>query len=598
MGAMMGIGAVSQGAASLLNSFLGFVNKRAQLRGQQNAYNTISGSLPFQQQLMLSLLDPARQNALGQYDIGTGLGIGTAENPGLILQTIAQLGADREQLGQMYAGLGLTPQQSQWIDSLGQWAGGAQARGETLGARGDNAAATNSSLTDFFSNLMQNMPTTGRDVGNDIMAARGQDATGNYISQIAQNLIGAGGKSAELADILKITSALMATGGRTSGLDSAANSALALITGQDPYAQQGLQSASQILNSGGSTPTSQSAMQIAQKLLEGGGNRASNDAMTLAQERYGANPLMSTNDALGALSQQIGSQALKNAKMANAQAYLRGGGPGATLASGSAEQARRDASAAGLEAQANAVSQFLLSREKLGLDQQGSAGQMINALLSANNQSQATGASLASGLEGANTSRYGTGGNLLASLINANTNRAGTGFSGLNSTENTILGRLGLGVNSGLTGTGQASQNIQNALAQLAGVRGQDTQNMLAGSSLNNDFFRNLFSAASGQNATVGNDIALGNQGLSFSQLAQGLMGQGLQGTNSSLAQNQNQLQGFLDRIAGNTASMGSMGQNMLNWAQGGQNTLGSLAQATGGNWAQTLQSLAGIFRG
>jgi hypothetical protein len=596
---MSGVGAVMQGAGQILGSILNFVNQRAQLRGQQSAFNTISGNLPLQEQIFLSLLDPARANALGQYDIGTGLGIGTAEDPGILLRMMEQLGVDRNKIEEMYAGLGVNPNQAQWLDPLGAWAGNAQARGENLAGNADAASNTNSQLRDFFTNLMQGgIPTAGRDVGTSMIEGHGADANGNLIGRIAQSIIGSGGQSPELSEILKITSALMGTGGRTGNLDAASNAALNLISGQDPYSQQALQSASQILGTGGSTPTSQAAMQTALKLLNGGGSPEADSTLQLAKERYAANPLMSTNDALGAMQSQIGSQALKRASEANRQAYLRGGGPGATLASGTQEQARRDASASGLEAEALALSQFLQGREKLGLDQQNSAAGVIGNLINDLTQTKGIGASLASGLEGANTSRYGTGGNLLTSIINAQTNRAGTGFSGLNSTENTILGRLGLGVNSGLTGTGQASGNVQNALSQLGGVRQQDLANILGGSTLTGDFFKNLFGAAAGQNATVGNDTTLGNMGLNFQQLAQSIMGQGLTGTNSSLNQNQNVIQGFLDRIAGNTASGTQMGQNFLNWAQGGQNTLGTLAGSQGNNWTNNITALGRVFGG
>ncbi len=598
-GAANPIGMIGGAAGALLGPIFNFLNGRAQLNAQKNVAGQISGGAGFERDLMLSLFDAARQNALGQADLGAGLSIGSAENPGVLLNALTQYAQQQENIRGLFSQLGIDPAQAQFLDPLAGWAGGQQAQGEQMAGQGASAQQGNAQLRDLFSSLLNGgISTAGLNAGNEMLENRGRDAEGNYINTILQSLTANGGKTADLQNILDVANGLAATGGRTGALDTASQRALQLLTQQDPYAAQGLASASQILNSGGATQSSQAGTNVGLDILRrGGATPVGDQATTAAMQRLMSNPMMNDGEALGLLSSQIGSQAVRNAAAANRQAYLRGGGPGATLASGAGEQARRDASAAGLEAESKAMTDFLLGREKMRLDDRNQAGALVSNLMSSANQRLGTGADLVQSLENSNTSRYGTGGNLLSSLIGRNLEQAQTGFGGLNQTEGTALNRLQTGLNTGLGATGQASQNVLGGANALLGNRQQNTNNMTAGSGLQRDYFSNLFGAANGMNQSVANDLGMSAQGLQFMDAAANRLAQGLSGTNQSTANNRDTLTQFLDRISANTGAQAGIGNTFLQYGQGGNNTLAQLASGFNNGYTGLLGALAGVFR-
>lgn len=593
------IGAIGGAVGAVMGPIMNFLSQRAQLNAQKNVAGQISGGAGFERDLMLSLFDMARQNSLGAADTGTGLSIGSAENPGVLLQALQQYAAQQENTRSLYASLGIDPQQAQFLDPLAQWAGGQQAQGEGMAGRAQNAAGSNDQLAQMFSSLLNGgMSTAGLDAGNEMLQNRGRNAESSYLNDAMQSIIGTGGKSADLQNIMNAVQGLVGSGGRTPQLDAASQKAMSLLQTQDPYGALGLRSAADILQSGGATRTSQQGSDIGLDILKNGGATPAGDAaMTGAMDRLNANPIMPTGEALGLLSSQIGSQAVRNATAANKQAYLRGGGPGATLASGASEQARRDASSAGLQAESQAMTDFLLGREKMGVEDRNQAGQLVSSLLSNATQRQGLGADLLKSLESSNTARYGTGGDLLSSLIGRNLEQAQTGFNGLNQTEGTALNRLQTGLNAGLQGTGQAAQNVQGAANTLLGNRAQNTNDMTAGSGLQRDYFNNVFGAAAGQAQTVANDLGMSGQGLQFMNAAADRMNQGLQGSNQSTALNRDTIQGFLDRIAANTGQQTGIGNTLLNYGQNGTNQLGQMASSFNGGYTGLLGSLAGVFR-
>ena len=593
---------ISQGVNAGVNVFsniANFLQNRALFNEWQNVANDLRGGSNFERQLMLSLFDSARQNALGQNDIGQLLSTGTADNPGILLQALSQYGDQQNLAKNLFSNLGITNDQSRFIDPLLQWAGGQQAQGEAMAGQGASAQQGNAQLRDLFSSLLNGgISTAGLNAGNEMLENRGRNAEGDYINSILQGLTANGGKTADLSNISDIAKALYASGGRTGALDTASQRALQLLTQQDPYAAQGLASASQILNSGGATQSSQAGTNVGLDILRNGGATPVGDqATTAAMQRLMSNPMMNDGEALGLLSSQIGSQAVRNAAAANRQAYLRGGGPGATLASGAGEQARRDASAAGLEAESKAMTDFLMGREKMRLDDRNQAGALVSNLMSSANQRLGTGADLVQSLENSNTSRYGTGGNLLSSLIGRNLEQAQTGFGGLNQTEGTALNRLQTGLNAGLGASGQASQNVLGGANTLLGNRAQNTQDMTAGQNLQNSYFGNLFGAANGMNQSIANDLGMSQQGLQFMNAAADRLNQGANQQNAAQGLNLQAINSYLNSLGQSTAGAAGIGTSYLNYGQNANNLLGQMAQSFNGGYVGLLNGLPNVFR-
>ena len=593
---------ISQGVNAGVNVFsniANFLQNRALFNEWQNVANDLRGGSNFERQLMLSLFDSARQNALGQNDIGQLLSTGTADNPGILLQALSQYGDQQNLAKNLFSNLGITNDQSRFIDPLLQWAGGQQAQGEAMAGQGASAQQGNAQLRDLFSSLLNGgISTAGLNAGNEMLENRGRNAEGDYINSILQGLTSNGGKTADLSNISDIAKALYASGGRTGALDTASQRALQLLTQQDPYAAQGLASASQILNSGGATQSSQAGTNVGLDILRNGGATPVGDqATTAAMQRLMSNPMMNDGEALGLLSSQIGSQAVRNAAAANRQAYLRGGGPGATLASGAGEQARRDASAAGLEAESKAMTDFLMGREKMRLDDRNQAGALVSNLMSSANQRLGTGADLVQSLENSNTSRYGTGGNLLSSLIGRNLEQAQTGFGGLNQTEGTALNRLQTGLNAGLGASGQASQNVLGGANTLLGNRAQNTQDMTAGQNLQNSYFGNLFGAANGMNQSIANDLGMSQQGLQFMNAAADRLNQGANQQNAAQGLNLQAINSYLNSLGQSTAGAAGIGTSYLNYGQNANNLLGQMAQSFNNGYVGLLNGLPNVFR-
>lgn len=599
IGSLNPIGAALGGVGSILGPILGFFSNRAKMNQQKEQASRIAEGANFERDLMTDVWDPLRQNLLGQQDLSNLLSFGTAENPGVLLRVLDTLQGQPEMLQSLFSGLGINPEQAQFLDPLSQWAGGQQGLGEGLAGRSGNASGISDQLSQFYSGLMGGgLSQDGFNAGTPLLQHGGQTQGTNFVKEALQQIVGTGGKNADLTALMQLAMGGAATGGMTKDLQGGLNRANSLLSQQNPAQLLGLQSAQNILQSGGTNTQSQQAQNIGLDIL---GNRGQNaDTKFLSQQgqdRFGQNPLLKTQDAVGYMATTLGSQAVKNAAAARQQAAMRGGGQGAIVDSGGMNLAKRAASDQYLDTFGSQIGDTLRQQQSLGL-QNNQLG--MNSIAQGGNLANdqfGKAAGLFGQGQNADISRFNTGAGLLDTMLGRGLQQDATGFSGLNQTQGTADARLNQFLQTALGGNGQAQSSLLGSLSQLGGNNAQELQNLLGGDQLQGNYFTRLMQAAGGQRDTAGLDTALAQLGLGFQNQASNNMNQGLQGTNTSLANNRDTLSSYLNAINNNLQMQTGLGNSFLNMGNNANQGLGGLVGSSNSGFASLLQSLGGIFR-
>jgi hypothetical protein len=592
-----GIGTVQ----NLLNIFGGF----QQMQQQRRLYNDRVGAgdvaregTQFQRDLLLSVFPELRDSLMNSTDMGNLLSIGSAENPGALLQAYQQLQTNPQMIQQLFSGLGITPGQGQFLDPQMSWAGQAQANSENLGGRNNQAFGQLDSLSQFFSNMMNGgISTSQNNAGEELLQNGGQTALGNQAAGLFGQLANNGGKSADLTSLMQVLMGGDGTGGKTNELTSALQSALGMINGGNQDSANAIGAAQNILNSGGVTQNSNQGSQAALRLLQNGGMTPElQQASNVGLDKASREALLTDQQAQNFLSGVLGTQAVRNTSEANRLATMRGGGAGALVDSGAQENLRKNASTGNLETASNAILNQMMKQQELRLNENQVGNSLFSNAQGAAQNRLGTGASLLGNMEGANTQRFAAGSSLLDSMLGRNNQQVATGFQGLGTAQGLENDRLQTFLNSALSGNAQASGNLGQGAAGLSGQSAQNVANMGAGANLQNSYYQLLMNAANGMSGTAGQNLQAGQQGLGWGGLSTGTLQNGLQGYNQSMAGNESQLTNFLTQLRGNTTDLTNLGNTFLGLGQNGQQGFGSLVSSLLGGYNNGMSNFAGLF--
>jgi hypothetical protein len=591
-----GIGA----AQNLLNIFGGFQQMQQQRRLYNDRIDVGNYARESQQFLRDRLLEvyPQLREQLGQQaDFGQLLGIGTAEAPGALIQALQQLQTNPSTIQSLFQGLGVDPQQGSYIDPLRGWSGQNQTNSENLAGRFAPAMGQNDELGNFFSQLLNGgFSTSQNNAGEELLQNGGRTELGNQATSALQQIIGTGGKSADLTSLMQVLMGGVATGGKTDTLTATQQAALKML-GVDPNSQNAISAAQRMINSGGVTQNSAQGSQAALDLLKDGGmtNELSN-ASSIGLNKASREALLSDDSAQSFLAGVLGSKAVKNTAEGMRLAQMRGGGSGALVDSGDQENIRKNASSQNMEIAADAMLKQQLEQQKLRLEENQVGGNLFaNAQGAAQNRA-GTGAGLLGSMENANTQRFAAGSSLLDSMLGRDTQRAATGFQGINTGQGLENDRLSMFINQALGGNQQGTNSLMQAISGLQGQNAQNISNLGAGSQLQNSYYNNLFQSANGLGSTADRNNQMGQQGLGWGQLAQSGLGQALGGYNQSLGQNSQFINDFLNQNRGNTQDLIGLGSGFMNYgAQGTQGSLNLFNQLLSG-YGGAMGTFAGLF--
>lgn len=577
---------------------LSYLHQQAVFNQQKEQASRINEGANYERNLMQNVFDPLRQNLLGLSNLSNMLAFGDGENPGMLLQLADRLGMQPAQLQSLYSSLGVNPEQGRFIDPLLGWAGGQQSIGEMLGGRAGNAASTSDILSQFYGSLLNGgMSGEGNNVGEELFRTRGSSAGTDYLGSQLQSIIGQGGANAHTTELMRFLMGAIGTGGATPELTNALQRASTLLSGSNPAVDMGLRQAQSILERNGQTEGGNQAQRLALDIMNGGGETANSRALSAAGMGRLDNPLISLQDGAGYLMSTVGSNAIKNSEEAMRLATMRGGGPGAVIAGGTQDLARRAASDKGLETYANALTQFINGQQQLGLENNKIGTQMLGAGSNAADTRFGSAASLFNTGQSNDINRFNTGANLLTSALGRSLEQTGLGFTGLNSTQGTQDNRLNQWIGNALNTNNSNNSLLMNALGLTDANNGRTTANLLAGNSLVNDNFQRQFAAANGLQQAGNFDLGLSQQGMGWQQLASGLLTQGLSGHNSSLANNRDTINSFFNALNQNTGNQLNLGNMFLGVGNNANNGLGNLVNGTNNSFTSLLQSLGSIFR-
>lgn len=311
------------------------------------------------------------------------------------------------------------------------------------------------------------------------------------------------------------------------GLMDYANQALQW-GGQTPLTQQmaaaGQQGLTGMYGTGGLTPTGGVGEGVAlQGLLRGGASPLSSYMQQLGASQAGDEPLLPFETAVSFARDTAGRAAKSQMQAYMQRALARGGGPGATVASGLQNQGMREFSDAAMAGESDAMQKALQERQGLMLQRQAQGAGMAQQQGALENQRLGINAGLLGNLEDMASRRWlGAGGMLgeaqqgqtalqdaLGRLglggLGAETSRMGLGGQFLGQFNQQRLGGLNQ-AQGALTGMNQMALGGGSLYNQLLGTQGgmydQYINNLLAGGVLGNQRFGSISGA---QNQAFGN---------------------------------------------------------------------------------------------
>lgn len=324
---------------------------------------------------------------------------------------------------------------------------------------------------------------------------------------------------------------------------------------------------------GGLTQTGAAAEgQGLQTLLGRGANAATDYGSRIGAGIVGTNPLLGMNQVTSMARNQAATQAHNQAENASRIAYSRGGGPGATVANGSTNQALGDFEDQALQNQSSAVNQAMLNQQGLQAQQWGQGSQLLQGMQGAQNQAYGTAAGLVPNLENAATGRFSTVLGAGNNVIGNSNQREATGLGAIQGAANTAAGR-----------EGQAYGALNNS-GSLQG------QNMNTGANILNQMFGNQLNAYQGANQIQGTQNAAA-QGASsnYNNLLQGLYGNANNVSGNQMA-GANTALGF---TKAQQDALNALLQNQfqgMNLSQGTTNQNNTLLTQQQGQWMDLLK--------
>ena len=371
--------------------------------------------------------------------------------------------------------------------------------------------------------------------GNEMLPTAAQLFLGGGWSQPGQNILDAAmgmgqGQGWQMGQQSDTGGQLLGQQGQTAytrGLMDYANQALQW-GGQTPLTQQ-LAAASQgglqgMFGTGGLTPTGAVGEGAAlQGLLQQGASPISSYMQQLGASQAGDEPLLPFETAISFARDTAGRAAAQQQQAYMQRALARGGGPGATVASGLQNQGMREFSDAAMAQESDAMQKALQERQGLMLQRQGQGAQIAQGQGALENQRLGINAGLLGNLEDMASRRWlGAGGMLgeaqqqqtalqsaLGQLglggLGAETSRMGMGGQLLNQYNQQRLGGLGQ-AQGALEGMNRMALGGGSLYNQMLGTQGglydQYINNLLAGGVLGNQRFGNISGA---QNTAFGN---------------------------------------------------------------------------------------------
>lgn len=428
------------------------------------------GNQGFQQ--AMGALAPAITGILG--------GLGQRSSNDAANATLQGAIADLLGRGDEFANLS-AEQQAQVVQAVQQMLGAGGATPQFSALQSD-IARTGSSMPALFGQNLAD-PQAINMLLQSIADPRAQGAMTQGANMVASN-----GMTPELAQLFQTAQAFQTgSSGQQMQLQSLANE-LTQNGGVTPFLQTLMGAGSNALATRGMTPEIQQALGPFMSLLQSGGKNAENTALfNRGMDLFNREALLPMSKVIGIAGDQAGRAVLDQYEQVRREAQQRGGGPGAVVGSGSANDARAEFGDRAAAAIAKAQQDAMMGQQGLQLQQQatgaGAAGQGASLMA----QLLGMGQSGVSNLLSTAAGREGTLGQLGAAGQQQANQRTGMGGDFLNTIMQIALGGGQLGA-SGVgqqTGRINAGGNIVQGMGQLQ-QSGLDSivKNLLQGSQL------------------------------------------------------------------------------------------------------------------
>lgn len=428
------------------------------------------GNQGFQQ--AMGALAPAITGILG--------GLGQRSSNDAANATLQGAIADLLGRGDEFANLS-AEQQAQVVQAVQQMLGAGGATPQFSALQSD-IARTGSSMPALFGQNLAD-PQAINMLFQSIADPRAQSA----MTQGA-NMVASGGMTPELAQLFQTAQAFQTgSSGQQMQLQSLANE-LTQNGGTTPFLQTLMGAGASALGTRGMTPEIQQALGPFMSLLQSGGKNAENTALfNRGMNLFNREALLPMSKVIGIAGDQAGRAVLDQYEQVRREAQQRGGGPGAVVGSGSANDARAEFGDRAAAAIAKAQQDAMMGQQGLQLQQQatgaGAAGQAASLMA----QLLGMGQSGVSNLLSTAAGREGTLGQLGAAAQQQANQRTGMGGDFLNTIMQIALagGQLGASGVGQQTGRINAGGNLVQGLGQLQ-QSGLDSivKNLLQGSQL------------------------------------------------------------------------------------------------------------------
>lgn len=490
--------------------------------------SNIFGNKTFQQ--TLGALTPAITGIVG--------GLGSRSSNDAANVTLKGAITDLLGRGDEFAGLSAA-QQAQVVESIEQMLGVGGATPQFSALQNDIAQTGTNIPALFGQNLAD--PQAIQMLLQSIGDPRLQGALTQGANMVASN-----GMTPELAQLFQTAGAFQTgSSGQQMQLQQLANE-LTQNGGVTPFLQSVMDASSGALGSRGMTPEIQQALGPFMQLLQSGGKNAENTALFgRGMDLFNREALLPMSQVVGIAGDQAGRAVLDQFEQVRRESQQRGGGPGAVVGAGSANDARAEFGDRAAAAIAKAQQDAMMGQQGLQLQQQatgaGAAGQgaslmaqllglgqsgVSNLLSTAAGRESTLGQLGAAGQQQANQ-RTGMGGDFLNTIMQIALGGGQLGASGVGQQ----TGRINAGGNI-VQGMGQLQQSgldsiVKNLLqgAQLGIQQGTALGNLLntnqellsrneIGRMSNINSLLSLLTQMSGQNLSTASGLYQGSTGL------------------------------------------------------------------------------------
>lgn len=407
---------------------------------------------------------PLRDNSLGAINRAEQMLFGNDGAPGSMTSL-------KDDLMSVYGNLNpaqfqqssITPEMAALI---GAQSGGAQGLSPAIqaalarmtggGRTGDSRTALDRAYEVISGSGYQGLLNTGA----DLLDNRGRTAQSRELTQLGLDAVKSGGGSPAFDALNGIAFNDIAGGGQTATTQQLIARALGLTTNPRTGGMNSLSSAGNMaLASNGLTPTGAAGESVALKGLQtAGANDITNFLASRGKELASREGVLPIQQAVAMARDAAGQSARKASERAIAQALARGGGAGAVVASGSANQGLADFADETSAAEAQAVRDTLMGQQGLQLQQQGQGANMLTS---------------GGGLQADFLSKYG---NLLSGLEDVASRRWATGGNFMSDAERLALEREGLGYSAAQSGQNAETQRYLAALGLIPDIEQIKTQ--------------------------------------------------------------------------------------------------------------------------